>query len=398
MAASLGSLNQHDPGSKWIEPHIAEARLTVIPRDFALERYFAQYEFSIRYLLCSSDPESLSVRALLALEPGASEALGDVWLGYTQSRGDPELRRAIAERYQNTDAEDVLVHAGAQEPVFAFMHAALRPGDHIVVQFPAYQSHYSVAEAIGAEATRWNCDLDNGGAPDPDQLGQLIRPATRAIVITTPNNPTGYVFDSLRLAAVVAIARQHGLWILSDEVYRGTERDPADRHPAVCDLYERGVSLGGMSKTYALAGLRIGWLATRDRALYDRIARFKDYLTICNDAVAEFLAKLALRHHDELMARVRAIALRNLDLLDGYFARRPDLLVWRRPPAGNTAFPRYLGGSAERFCRDLAENAGVLLLPSIAFDAGDERVRVGYGRANLPDALVALESALRLRA
>ncbi|MEO6836310.1 MAG: aminotransferase class I/II-fold pyridoxal phosphate-dependent enzyme [Candidatus Tumulicola sp.] len=364
------------------------------PRDFSLERYFARHEFSTRYLLCSSDPESMSVRDLLALEPGAEDALGDVWLGYTQSRGDPELRRSIAALYERTDAECILVHSGAEEPIFSFMNVALQPGDHVISQSPAYQSHYSVAEAIGAEVTRWPGDLVNGGAPDPDALARLIRPATRVIVITTPNNPTGYVFDPERLKAVVELARKHGLWLFSDEVYRGSERAAGDRHAAVCDLYERGVSLGGMAKVYGLPGLRIGWIAARDRSLYERMAAFKDYLTICSSAPSEFLANVALRHGESLIDRVRRIAVRNLDLLDGFFARRSTLFEWRRPPAGTTAFPRYLAGSAEKFCSDLVARAGVLLLPSTAFDAGDERVRIGYGRANLPDALAALDAAL----
>jgi aspartate/methionine/tyrosine aminotransferase len=364
------------------------------PHPFALERYFARYEFTARYLLCASDPEALSIRDLLALEPGSEEALSDVWLGYTESRGDPELRTAIAGLYERTGDDAVLVHAGAEEPIFSFSNVALSPGDHAIVQFPAYQSHYAIAEAIGAEVTRWNSDLDAGGAPDPDELERLIAPATRALFITTPNNPTGYVFDRERLDATIRVARKHGLWIFSDEVYRGSERDPADRVPAVCDLYERGVSLGAMAKTYGLAGLRIGWIATHDQILYDRMAAFKDYLTICNPAPSEFLATLAIRHTGELLERTRTIARRNLDLLDAFFARRSSQWVWRRPRAGTTAFPRYLSGSTQELCADLVERAGVLLLPSVAFHAGDERVRIGYGRENLLEGLSALDEAL----
>lgn len=361
------------------------------PVPFALERYFAKYEFNTRYLLCSSDPESMSIGELLAMEPEAQLAFSNLRLGYTQSLGDPELRELIATLYERTDVARVLVHAGAQEAIFTFMNAALQAGDHVIAQFPAYQSHYSLAQALGAEVSRWNADLSGEGAPDPDELERLIRPSTRAIVITTPNNPTGYVFDRGRLDATIAIARKHGLLLFSDEVYRGSERNDDDRLPAVCDLYERGISLGGTAKVYGLAGLRIGWIATRDRRLYDTMATFKDYLTICSSAPSEFLTKVALRHSDKLIARLRAIATANLDRLDAFFARHTDRFEWRRPRAGTTAFPRYLDGSTQRFCADLAERAGVLLLPSVAFDAGDDRVRVGYGRKNLPDALAALD-------
>jgi aspartate/methionine/tyrosine aminotransferase len=191
--------------------------------------------------------------------------------------------------------------------------------------------------------------------------------------------------------ATIEIARKHGLWLFADEVYRGTERDPADRLPAVCDLYERGISLGAMAKAYGLAGLRIGWIATRDAALYDRIAAFKDYLTICNPSPSEYLATLALSHHDTLTERVRRITAANLDRLDAYFRQCAGRWDWKRPRGGTTAFPRYLAGSTERLCAELVERAGVLLLPSAAFDAGDDRVRIGYGRENLPEALAAMD-------
>jgi aspartate/methionine/tyrosine aminotransferase len=362
------------------------------PEEFKLERYFARYEFTTRFLLCSSDGESLPIGELLAYEEGARGRLERVWLGYTESRGDPELINAIASLYERVRSEGILVHAGAQEAIFAFINCVLEAGDHVIVQFPAYQSQYSIALANGASVSQWRADLAGEGAPDPDELEALIRPETRALVVTTPNNPTGYVFDRARLERVVAITRKRGLWLFSDEVYRGSERSTRDRHPSVCDLYERGVSLGGLAKAHGLAGLRIAWIATQDAALVRRLAAFKDYLTICNSAPSEFLAALALRHSDRLLERLREITVANLDLLDAYFARNADLWQWRRPRAGTTAFPRYVPGDTDRLCAQLVENVGVLLLPSSVFEAGTDRVRIGYGRRNLPDALAALET------
>lgn len=357
---------------------------------FALERFFARHEFSTRYLLCASDPESMPLRDLLALEPGAEEEFARLNLGYVDSRGGPELRRAVAALYQNAKHDDILVHSGAEEPIFTFMSAVLEANDNIIVQFPAYQSHYSIAESRGATVTRWKADLDRSGAPGTEELAHLIRPETRAIVVTTPNNPTGYQFSREEFNAIIALAEKHGVWLFVDEVYRGTERE-APRLPAVCDLYERGVSLCGLAKAYGLAGLRIGWIATQNKNLLNRIATIKDYLTICNSAPSEFLGALALRHNEALTDRVRRITANNLDLLDDFFARRRDLFEWRRPKAGTTAFPRYLAGSSKTFCEEAVERAGVLLLPSTYFDAGDAHFRIGYGRANLPEALAALD-------
>jgi hypothetical protein len=160
-------------------------------RPFALERYFAQYEFTTRFLLGSSDPETMSLSDLLSLEAGSERRLRELRLGYGDSRGSEELRHAIAALYAHADPNRILVHSGAQEPIFTFMNAVLGSGDHIIVQAPSYQSHYSIAEALGARVTRWDCDLAREGAPDVEQLDYLIVPATRAIVVTTPNNPTG---------------------------------------------------------------------------------------------------------------------------------------------------------------------------------------------------------------
>jgi len=335
----------------------------------------------------------MPIHDLLALEPGSEDRFAQLPLGYSESRGGRALREPVSSSYEQTDPDNILVHAGPQEAIFVFFNSLLDPGDHVIVQFPGYQSHYSVAEAIGAEVTRWHCDFSREGTPDIDELEGAIRPQTRAVVFTTPNNPTGYPFDRGQLDRVVEIARRHGLWLFGDEVYRGTEREAA-RIPAVVDLYERGVSLGGLSKAYGLAGLRIGWIATRDASLYDRMAGFKDYLTICNSAPSEFLAEVALTHGETLLERVRKICAANLDRLDAFFARHNSLFEWRRPRAGTTAFPRYLGGSSEAFCARLVQEAGVLLLPSTLFEAGDERIRFGYGRTDLPEALAALDAYL----
>jgi len=358
-------------------------------RPFALERFFARHEFDVRYLLCSSDPEPLTISEVLALESGSEHELSKLRLGYVDSRGGLRLREAIAGLYEHRNPEMVLAHGGSQEPIFILMQALINAGDHVIVQFPAYQSQYSVAQSLGAEVSRWDSDLAREGAPDPLELERLVRPETRLIIVTTPNNPTGFPFSRSLIDEVVRIARRSGAYLLGDEVYRGSERE-APGIPAVCDLYERGISLGGMSKVYGLAGLRVGWISTQDRTLYDAMATVKDYLTICNSAPSEFLAALAVRHQRTLVDRVRAIAVANLNLLDEFFSGRSDLFQWVRPRAGTTAFPAYLAGSSSGFCSRLLETAGVLLLPSEVFDAGDQRFRIGYGRTNLPEALSAL--------
>jgi len=361
---------------------------------FALERWFARYEFSVRHLLCASDCESMSVAELLALEPGSGERFLELRLGYTESPGGASLRREIARLYDSMAPENILVFAGAQEAIFLLMQADLELGDHAVVHWPCYQSLHEVAHGIGARVTPWRAREENGWALDPGELPGLLTPATKLIVLNTPHNPTGGHMDGDAFRETVRTAESRGIRLFSDEVYRGLEYGPSDRLPAACDLGERTVSLGVMSKTWGLAGLRIGWVATRDAALLSRMAALKDYTTICCSGPGEFLAELALRHREGIAGRNRRIIAGNLALLDAFFARHADRFSWRRPAAGPIAFPRLLGGDVAEFCDSLVRQSGVLLLPGTVYDDAGNHFRVGFGRADMPEALSHLEEHL----
>lgn len=363
---------------------------------FQLERFFARYEFQAPYLLCSSDCESMSVQELLSLEPQAQETLQTLWLGYTESQGHPELRVEIARLYEQIDAPQVLVHTGAEEAIFTFMNSALEPGDHVIVQTPCYQSLTDIARSIGCEVTPWETREQEGWALDVAFLRREMRANTRAIVVNCPHNPTGYLMGRETQRAIIEIARSHNCLLFSDEVYRGLEYAEQDRLPAGCDLYERAVSLGVMSKAYGLAGLRIGWIATQDRDIYARMASYKDYLSICNSAPSEFLAGVALRHQETLLQRNRKIIKDNLALLNEFFARYPHVFAWQPPKAGPIAFPRLLlAQGIESFCADLVQKKGVLLLPGTAYGDQEQHFRVGFGRKNMPACLEQLEAYLR---
>lgn len=361
---------------------------------FKLERYFARYEFSTEYLLCSSDCESMNIGDLLALEPGAEEAFAGQWLGYTESTGGMELRRTICGLYRGIEPDNVLVHTGAEEAIFLFMHAILEPGDHVIVHWPCYQSLFEVARTIGCEVSLWKAREEDGWNPGVEALEGLLRPNTRAIILNTPHNPTGFLMPRAEFEAVSAIAREAGALLFSDEVYRESEYDPHTRLPAACDLGEHAVSLGVMSKTYGLAGLRIGWIATQNRGVFDRMASLKDYTTICNSAPSEFLAALALRHRELLAERNVGIIQHNLDVIEDLFARHAALFTCVLPRAGSMAFPRYLGGNVDAFCDKLVRRAGVLLLPGSIYNDDGDHFRLGLGRLNLPAAVARLEEFL----
>lgn len=362
---------------------------------FRLERFFAGHEFTTPYLLCASDCEAMSVAHLLAFEPGTAEGLEKVWLGYTESPGAPALRAAVAGLYDQADDDDVLVYTGAEEAIFGFANAVLEAGDHVVVQTPCYQSLIEVARAVGCEVSPWRAREDRGWAPDLDELEKLVRPGTRAVIVNLPHNPTGYLMPRADFDRLVDIVRAGGGILFCDEVYRYLEHDPAQRLPAACDVYENAVSLGVMSKSFGLAGLRIGWIATRNHALREAMAGFKDYTTICNSAPSEFLATLALRHRDAIVARNLDIVERNLALLDRFFERWNGVVSWVRPTAGAIAFPRFDGaGGVETLCRDLIAKKGVLIAPGSNFGGDDRHFRIGFGRENMAEALARFDDYL----
>lgn len=362
-------------------------------RPFALERFLSKHEFAVRHLACASDPDTLTLNDLLALEAGTKERLLGLSLGYTETRGSLALREAIASLYEGLDADDVLVHCGAEEPIFTFLRATLAAGDHVISLTPTYQSLTALPEELGATVSPWSAREADDWQPDPDELERLVTPATRLLIVNTPQNPTGGLLTEDRLQAVVKLASRHGLWILGDEVYRGLEHG-GPRLPSVAEVAERAVSLGAMAKVYGLAGLRIGWAASRDRARLGQMETIKDYLSICAAGPSELLATVALRHADLLRARSLLTVRRNVEAIDALLARFPSKLSWTRPRAGTTGFLRVHGESATAFCERLLQSSGVLLAPGPLFGWADTHVRVGLGRATLPEALAALQTFL----
>ena len=362
--------------------------------DFALERYFARWEFAVDHLLCASDVQGYPMAELLALADDDTRRMWDgLTLGYTESTGHPLLRAEIASLYEDLEPDDVLVFAGAEEAIFCLANVLLSPGDHAVVTWPGYQSLYEVARAAGADVTLHELREEHGWAIDIDLLRSQVTPSTRLVVVNAPHNPTGMQPDRATFDALVALAEEVGAHLLVDEVYRFLEFDGVERLPAGADASPRGISLGVMSKSFAMAGLRIGWLATRDRDVLERCARFKDYTTICSSAPSEVLALIGLRARATVLARSRSIVADNLVALDTFFDAWSDRFTWVRPRAGSVGFPRLTvpGVSIDAWAAGLVEAEGVLLLPGSQFDYGGNHFRLGFGRADLPIALERLE-------
>jgi aspartate/methionine/tyrosine aminotransferase len=377
--------------------------MTSLP-DFRLEAHFSRWEFKAKYHLTASDAQSMTLGELLALDgPQAAESFSQQWLGYTETYGNPSLRAAIAATYSHCEAADVLCFAGAEEGLYLANRVLLEPDDHAIVITPNYQAAETVPLAICAvtgvpldPAQNWSLDLD--------QLAAAIRPNSKMVSINFPHNPTGAILPAEQLEVLIALCRRHGLWLFSDEVYRGLGAYPERQIPQVADLYEKGLSLNVMSKAYGLPGLRIGWIACQDRALLQRLERAKHYLSICNAGPSEALAEIALRHRDTLLERNNALLRANLALLDAFFGRYPNLFDWQHPDGGCIAFPRYKGpDGVDAFAEALVDQAGVLVLPAGIYhsDLGpvpNDRFRIGFGRQGMADGLAAFSAFLEERA
>jgi aspartate/methionine/tyrosine aminotransferase len=356
-----------------------------------LERFSAGQGEKARHLLCTSDIEPYRLPELLALaEPETRRLWGELELGYTDPGGLPTLRTEIAGMYAGLEPDEIITFAGADEAIFLALNAILRPGDHAVVTWPAYQSLHEVAHAAGADVTLVPLDREEWTL-DVDRLRRAVRPTTRVVVVNFPHNPTGALPSRSTLDAVEALAAEVGAHLFSDEVYRFLEHDPTDRLPAAAEYGGRAVSLGVMSKSFGLAGLRIGWVATKDRELLRRISTYKEYVSSCSSAPSEVLALIALRARETVLARSRRVLQRNLALLDGFFARWEDAFEWVRPGAGCVGFPRLDGLDVEELAVRLVREEGVLVVPGSVYDFPGNHFRLGFGRVDLPAALAGLE-------
>ena len=376
--------------------------MTALP-DFKLETHFSRWEFKARYHMTASDAESMSLRELMAMaSDDEREDFENMWLGYTETYGSPKLRERIATMFADLSADNVLCFAGASEGIFAANSVLLDKDSHAIVITPNYQSHETLPVSIGS-ATGIPLDPDDQWSLDIDRLAAAIRPNTRLVTINFPHNPTGAVLSDDRYDALIALCRQHGIYILSDEIFRGLGPHGARFLSPIADVYERGLSLNVMSKAYGLPGLRIGWIGCQDRDLLSRMERMKHYLSICNSGPSERLTNIALRNGAKILARNCAIIDDNLTHLNAFFARHPDLFDWRQPDASCMAFPRYLGEEgAEEFVRSLVEDSGVLLLPGSVYSSTLNELpanhfRIGFGRRGIEEGIAVIEQHLKNR-
>jgi aspartate/methionine/tyrosine aminotransferase len=364
---------------------------------FKLEEFWKKYEFTTPHLLCCSDAEAWSLQELLALaDPASLKLWHSLALGYTESPGHPLLREEVAHLYATLNPEQVLTCAGAEEGIYCAMRVLIKPGEHVIVIDPCYQSLAALPRAFGADITAVQLREENKWKLDLSDVQKAFRPNTKLLILNYPHNPTGTLLDPLVLEGLIELSRKSGAYIFSDEVYRFLEVDESQRMPSLADAYEKGISLNVMTKSFGLAGLRIGWLATQDTNFLRQAGSYKLYTSICNSAPSEILAIIALRAKHKILKRNREIMLQNLEILDGCMQRHSKRLSWERPQSGSVAVIKLLlPKSVETFTEELERAEGILVMPGSVFDLPGNYFRIGFGKRNMPEIIKRFESYLK---
>lgn len=359
--------------------------------DFKLERYFARHEFTAKYLFSSSDCDGYEMKYLLDCASKYEMALWDnIKLGYTESEGNPLLREAILQYYKINTIENVVV-ASPGELNFISMNVLLTSKDHAISVSPCYQSLSEVVKSINCELSFWEAKPEKWEFDTAD-LEKLIKPNTKLIILNFPHNPTGNYLIRKQLDEIVNIAKKHDLYIFSDEMYHKLIIENIEELPPIADIYEKGISLWGTSKTFGLAGLRTGWLVAQDTDFLKSVVAFKDYLSICNSAPSEILTIIALNHIDKFLFPNLKKIRENIRLFTAFAARHPIISSFTPPKAGSTAFVKLnIESSALEFSDKLVEKTGIMTVPAELFDYEGKYIRVGFGRNNFPEVLDILD-------
>jgi aspartate/methionine/tyrosine aminotransferase len=347
--------------------------------------------------LSASAAAEHSLEELLALADPEARTLWDrLSLGYASTRGDPLLRSAIASLYEEVTPEEILTFAGAQEGIFITLAALLEPGDRVVTVTPAYEALTEIPRMLGAEvvtvpllqADRWRLDVD--------RLIAKIRPGTALVILNFPHNPTGAVLDPADLERILEAVERAGARLFSDEVHRLLDPAPAR---AAADRSPRAVSLDVMAKSFGLAGVRVGWIATRDRELIEKAMGLKGWTSICNGTPDEVLALIGIRARARILSGNLALVAENRRHFSEFITAHADLLEWVPPVAGCLAFPRFVDGrDAGDYAEALAEEARLLMIPGGLFGDYSAHFRLGLGSKGCGEALSRWNSDLPCRA
>jgi aspartate/methionine/tyrosine aminotransferase len=359
------------------------------------------HENDCKYNIAETCCASISIDQLRELSDVKGREVFDTSkpLTYGAIRGCDDLRNNLARLYSAKvtnplSPDNILTTPGAIQANFLTTYALVKEGDHVICHYPTYQSLYEVPKQMGAEVDLWRATPENEWVPAIDDLKALIKPNTKLIIINNPNNPTGAILKKSFLQEIIDIASEKDIAILSDEVYRPVFHSisPIDKDfpPSLLSMdYKNAIVTGSMSKAYALAGIRVGWIASRSPEIIETIASARHYTTISVSQIDEQVAAFALHSSTVhgLLARNIQLAKTNMALMEKFVLKNEDECEWVKPLAGTTAFVKFHreGKPVDSvdFCKKLLKKTGVLFTPGSCF--GEEwkgYVRIGFVNHN----------------
>ena len=352
-----------------------------------LEQQMTGWKKLTNMTMHESDVQPMKMSEVLAL---ADDELRSDWesltLKYTETPGGIKLRTEVAKLYKGATPDHVTIFAGADEAIWVFFTAMLKPGDHVIVLWPAYEALYQLASLAGAEVTLVPMDA-NGWRVDVDAVTKAFRPNTRFLVTNFPHNPTGSTVDYPTYRALIDLCREKGATFIGDEVYHLLEHKPEYRLPPAVEMDDNAVSFGVMSKAYALSGLRIGWITVKEPGLLRRLDEMNGLATPCKPAPSELLATMALRAKDKVLARSHKIIDDNMPLMEEFFEDYGDYFKWVHPRGATVGFPELIGMNVEKFTEEYAKQEHVMVWPGMIFNYPGNNFRISYGRTWAPEGL-----------
>lgn len=349
-------------------------------KTFKVERWMNEYEDDAVYNLAETCIDSLTVGELLKLCGQDAESylagLTDIRLSYSYIFGSPDFLKGVAGLYSDLKPEQVIPTHGAIGANNMVITTLIGPEDNMVSVMPTYQQHYSIPESIGADVRTLQLTLEDDYLPNLSVLRSLVDKNTKMITINNPNNPTGSWIPADIMKEIIEIAKSVDAYILCDEVYRGISEDGSYMQ-SIVDLYDKGISVGSMSKVFSLAGLRMGWIATKSEEVLHLCHERRDYDTISCGVLDDKLASLALANKDKIFARNREILNKNRAILDAWVKETPEVR-YLKPVAGTTALVYYDKDiTSQELCVRLLCEKGVLFTPGECFEM-EGSVRIGY--------------------
>lgn len=350
--------------------------------DFKIEEWMNKYEASAKYDLTTTCIKPLSLNELCKNIP---EEILNTNLTYGDITGSERLKIQIKSLYENQNQENITITHGAIGANQLIFLSLLEQEDEVVTLLPVYQQHYSIPESLGAKVKQVFLKEDNQWLPDLEELAKIITNKTKLLCINNPNNPTGAVIPDNMLEGIAQIAQKHDTWILSDEVYRGLNVHGNSYSKSIADIYDKGISVGSMSKTYSLPGLRVGWIVA-DKYLIENINRQRQYNTISVSILDDYFASLAIEKRAAIAERNFKVINTGLEILSQW-VKNEDLVECIIPKGGTTALVRYKKDIlSAQLCRRLQECTGVAILPGETMEM-EGYLRIGFCADNLQTAL-----------